>query len=458
MAVNRSRSFVFTLFQDIFLLLAILSACAVRYAIEPFSLYTGQKIGAALVVFVVYKLSFHYFNIYQINLHISLREFVTQLLIVNIVALIFLTILFYIYPPLIIGRGILSLNVVFTMLFTTAHRLLWGALSKEVAFTKNLLILGAGASARVVLSEVTNYRHSGYRILGLLTADPDRVGEEVGEGIRILGVVDDLSKIGKEMDVDEIVVALQEARGNLPFKDLLEFKIRGVQIIDSTQFHERFTGKIILEGLRSSWFIFSEGFVVGRFAQLIKRVSDLLTALVLTILTAPLCLLVSLIIKLTSKGPILFRQERVGLGGKTFMLIKFRSMKVDSEKEGPVWAQANDPRVTLVGRFVRRFRIDEIPQIWNVVKGEMSFVGPRPERPYFVSKLSDSLPFYPQRHILKPGITGWAQVRFPYGATMEDAKEKLQRDLYYIKNISLGFDAKILVETIGVVLGKMKAH
>ncbi len=458
MAANRSRSFVFTLFQDLILLASIVAASLLRYAIEPFDLFNHQKVIAILVVFVFYKMTFHYFNLYQTNLHLSLREFVSQLLIANIVTLILLTGLYYFTTPLVIGRGILALCVFFIMLFTTFHRLTWSAFSRDIAFTKNLLVLGADKNGQIVLSEIMKYRHSGYRILGMIDIDPTKVGKEVLSGVKIIGSPEDMLRIHSETHVDEVVVALEEARGNLPSDILMEMKLRGVQIIDSTQFHEQFTGKIVLEGLRASWFIFSDGFAISRFALITKRLFDLTTAISLMLATLPLSFFVGLIVKFSSKGPLLYRQERVGLRGQSFMLIKFRSMYTDAEKHGPVWAQENDPRVTPIGRFIRRFRIDELPQVWNVIKGEMSFVGPRPERPFFVQGLSKQLPFYTQRHVVKPGITGWAQVRYPYGSSEQDSKEKLQLDLYYIKNISMAFDVKILLETVSVVLGKMKVH
>jgi sugar transferase (PEP-CTERM system associated) len=457
LAVSRSRSFIFTLFQDLILIAGILAASTLRYAIEPFDLFTQQKAIAILVVFLFYKVTFYYFNLYQTTLHLSLREFVSQLLLANIVALVLLTGLYYFTTPLVIGRGILSLCVFFIMLFTTLHRLIWSSFSHDIAFTKNLIILGVDKSASIVLSEIMKYRHSGYRILGLVDINSLRVGEEVN-GTKIIGTSEDLLRIHSENHVDEIVVALEEARGNLPLEILMELKIRGVQVIDSTQFHEQFTGKIVLEGLRASWFIYSEGFAISRLNLIAKRIFDLTTAIMLIILTLPLTIFVGLLIKLSSSGPLLYRQERVGLRGQSFMLIKFRSMLVDAEKHGPVWAQANDPRVTRIGRIIRQFRIDELPQAWNVIKGEMSFVGPRPERPFFIQQLSKQLAFYTQRHLVKPGITGWAQVRYPYGSSEQDSKEKLQLDLYYIKNISIAFDVKILLETISVILGKMKVH
>ncbi|MBZ0271604.1 TIGR03013 family PEP-CTERM/XrtA system glycosyltransferase [bacterium] len=453
------RAFFFGLFQDLLIIAAILLAGLARYHLEPYEFYSTQRgIVAVGVVYLIYKACFHYFNLYQVKLHLSLREFVNRLLTVNIVALVVLTILYYAYPPLVIGRGILALSVIFVMFFTTLYRFLWGWLSRDVAFSNNLLVLGAQEAARVVLEEVEKYRHSGYDVIGVLAKDPQRVGERFFRNHRIIGTFDDLAAIAERRRVDMIVMALDRAAGAVPLDTLMMLKLSGVRILESTQFHEQFTGKIVLEGLRSSWFLFSDGFTMSRFSQVVKRVFDLLMSAMLFLTTLPLTAAVVLLIKLTSRGPIFYKQERMGLNGKSFMLYKFRSMREDSETAGPVWASENDPRVTRIGRFIRRFRVDEIPQVLNVIRGEMSFVGPRPERPFFVEKLSRVIPYYHQRHLVKPGITGWAQVRYPYGSSIEDAREKLQLDLYYIKNVNLWFDIKIMMETVGVVLGKMKVH
>ncbi len=453
-----SRAFLFGFFQDVLILAAIAGACYIRFLIEPFPMSLTQDAGPVLMLFAVVKFTFHYFNLYEITLHLSLREFVMRLLITHAVALIVLTLIYFLFDDLVIGRGILALTISLTMVLTTAYRLLWGVFSTDVRFAKNVLVLGDGRNAEVVLDEIAGYRNSGYRVAGIISNKRELLGREFKHGAHVLGGTDELVAICRARDIDQIIVALDEARGNLPFDLLLEAKVMGVRIVESTLFHEQFRGKIVIEGLRASWFIFSEGFVVSRMTQVAKRVFDVAASLGLLVVTAPICAVVTFLIRVTSPGPIFYRQERVGLRGATFQLLKFRSMRTDSEVDGPQFAQENDPRVTGIGRIIRRFRIDEIPQIINVLRGEMSFVGPRPERPFFVQQLARTIPFYSQRHVVKPGITGWAQVRFPYGASLEDSKEKLQLDLYYIKNMSMGFDIKILFETVGVVLGKMKVH
>jgi sugar transferase (PEP-CTERM system associated) len=270
----------------------------------------------------------------------------------------------------------------------------------------------------------------------------------------VVGSIDDIPALISQLNVHRVVVSLSEARGKLPMDRLLDLRLRGGVMFDHlASVYEEYTGKIAVENLRPSWLIFSDGFRKTRPLLFLKRVADVVLSAVGLLLLSPVMAIVAALVKLTSPGPALYHQERVGLNGRTFTVHKFRTMRSDAEKgTGPVWATANDSRVTTVGRFLRRTRLDEIPQLWNVLRGDMSFVGPRPERPTFVEQLSAQIPFYPQRHVVKPGVTGWAQVRYTYGASVEDAIEKLQYDLYYIKNMSLALDLVIVLETIKTVV------
>lgn len=252
--------------------------------------------------------------------------------------------------------------------------------------------------------------------------------------------------------IDHIIVALDDRRGNMPIAELLECKLQSRMIEDSVSFYEAITGKILVEKVNPAWLIFSDGFACGRMTYLIKRVLDLSLAVFILMASLPVSLLTALLIKLESPGPIFYRQERVGERGKVFSIVKFRSMRQDAERDGAVWASQNDCRVTRIGKFIRKVRIDEIPQIWNVLRGQMSFVGPRPERPVFVEQLVQKLPYYSLRHSAKPGITGWAQICYPYGASEEDALRKLEYDLYYIKNQSIFMDLLIIFRTVKTVL------
>jgi sugar transferase (PEP-CTERM system associated) len=269
----------------------------------------------------------------------------------------------------------------------------------------------------------------------------------------ILGSPKDIDRIVRSRHVDRIVVGLSDRRGRLPVEQLLRAKLSGVRVEDATTTYERLTGKILIDDLKPSWLIFSDGFRASRWTRFIKRMLDLSFSILLGLVTAPLMLLTAIAVKLESTGPAIYRQKRVGESGRVFLIYKFRSMRADAEQAGqPVWARDKDERVTRVGRFIRVTRLDELPQLWNVMRGDMSFVGPRPERPFFVEQLAREIPFYMQRHAVKPGLTGWAQVKYRYGSTIEDAMEKLRYDLYYIKHLSVFFDLTIALDTVKVIL------
>jgi len=268
----------------------------------------------------------------------------------------------------------------------------------------------------------------------------------------VIGDYTQIASIVKAGGVDRIIVALDERRGKFPLEQLLSCRLKGIPVDDGIVFTEQLAGKLSVENLHPSFLIFSDGFKSSEIFKAVKRSIDLLASLVALTLFFPICLLISLAIKLDSKGPIFYQQERVGEDERIFRLLKFRSMRVDAETGDPVWASENDPRVTRVGRVIRKLRFDEIPQMINVLTGEMSFVGPRPERPFFVKELENEVPYYDQRHVIKPGITGWAQIMYRYGASKEDALQKLKYDLYYIKHMSVLLDLMIIFETVKTVL------
>jgi sugar transferase (PEP-CTERM system associated) len=275
----------------------------------------------------------------------------------------------------------------------------------------------------------------------------------------VIGAIEDIPAIVRARSVDRVVVSLSDARGKLPMDKLLEMKLDGVSFDHLASVYEQYTGKIAVDNLRPSWLIFSDGFKKSRVQTAMKRALDVALAAVGLVVAVPLMALTAIAIKLTTHGPILYHQSRVGVRGRVFTVHKFRSMRQDAETEtGAVWARANDSRVTRVGKFLRRTRLDELPQLWNVLTGDMSIVGPRPERPEFVSSLTRQIPFYGQRHIVRPGLTGWAQVRYTYAASVEDAMEKLQYDLFYIKNMSIALDLFVLAKTVKTVLTGTGAH
>lgn len=316
---------------------------------------------------------------------------------------------------------------------------------------KTVLVVGDGLLAESITRHLQR-ESTGYRLVGYLTryeARSNGGNQHVQPSDRDPSTR--LDEIVKREGVRYLVVALSERRGGLPIDQLLACRIQGVKIVDGLAFYEEISGKIALAGLRPSYFVFNDGFRWPSRAA--KRALDLLLAISGLLITAPLFILLPLLIKAISPGPVFYRQERVGLGGRRFTILKFRSMYENAEQAGrAVWAQESDPRITPVGRFMRKFRLDELPQMLNVLRGDMSFVGPRPERPEFLALLCREIPFYSLRLMVKPGITGWAQVRFRYGATVQDAAEKLQYDLYYIKHMSLLFDSLIALRTIRTVL------
>jgi sugar transferase (PEP-CTERM system associated) len=315
-----------------------------------------------------------------------------------------------------------------------------------------VLILGTTKIAQQLLEELHRDGNPEFDVLGLVSEGPCSPFEALA-GRRILGDVHDLERILRQHTPDIVVVALSERRGNFPSKEILDCKMQGIRVEDWPSFYEKLTGKIHVHNLRPSWLIFADGFARSDFVMAVKFCIDMALALIGLCLALPFMIICAVLIKLDSAGPVFFRQERVGEHGKVFSIIKFRTMVADAEKDtGPVWAQNVDPRVTRVGHLLRRTGMDEMPQLLNVLKGEMSFVGPRPERPPFVAELQQQLPYYTQRLVVKPGITGWAQVRYGYGATIEDSLEKLQYDLYYIKNMSIFLDFLIILSTIHKVV------
>jgi sugar transferase (PEP-CTERM system associated) len=320
-------------------------------------------------------------------------------------------------------------------------------------FTEKILVLGSGEFSQKILSEVNGHRDSGYRLAGLITTNSERPCT-LPTHIPILSLNDNnICTFAESQRVRKIVVAMDDRRGKLPINELLRCKMTGMTVLEGESFYEKITGKILAENLNPSWLIYSDGFRKSQLIRLRKRLGDVVLAGLGLLVSLPLTLLAAVAIKLDSKGPIIYKQKRCGQNGRIFELCKFRSMIDNAEAEcGPVWALDNDCRITRVGKILRKFRFDEIPQMWNVLKGDMSFIGPRPERPEFVKELVRMVPYYSERHTVKPGITGWAQVSYGYAASVEDALEKLKYDLFYIKNMSLFMDFMIIFKTVKIVL------
>jgi sugar transferase (PEP-CTERM system associated) len=316
---------------------------------------------------------------------------------------------------------------------------------------QKIMIIGSGPLAKNIAVEILERDDIGFKIIGFITNNPERIGEKLVNP-SIVGDQSQILDIAAREKVVRIIVALDERRGKFPEAELLECKMKGITIEEGIEFYEHLTGKLQVESLRPSSLIFSDGFRKSKLTMGVKRAIGFSCSLIGLVLLSPLILIISILIKTNSRGTVFYRQARVGENGKVFKLIKFRSMINNAEVNGPVWADQNDNRVTRIGRWMRKWRLDEIPQMFNVLKGDMSFVGPRPERPFFIEQLRREIPFYNQRFYVKPGITGWAQIKYRYGASKEDALEKLKYDLYYIKNLSSLFDMIIIFETIKVVL------
>ena len=396
--------------------------------------------------------AFYLFDLYDFVVMHDRRELVLRLIQALGLAWIALAIAFYAFPGLMLGRSIslIALPLALGLMVGWRVSIHWFLGHPEIG--ERILIVGSGKLAVEVAREVLSRPDAGYRIIGFVGTDAELLGKSLINP-RVIGLTEQLGAIVKKEGIDRIVVAMGERRGQLPTAGLLELSLAGnVSIEEGASFYERITGRVSLNMIRPSWLIFSGRGRQARIATISRNAVHWLVALVGFILSLPIMLVTAALIKLESRGPIFYKQERVGKNGQTFTLIKFRSMKVDAEKSGPVWASKDDDRTTRVGRIIRKIRVDEIPQFWNILNGQMSFVGPRPERPHFVAQLAEEIPYYEQRHLIAPGLTGWAQIKYPYGASIEDARQKLQYDLFYIKNYSLVLDAVIMFETIKIIL------
>ncbi|MBK1726598.1 TIGR03013 family XrtA/PEP-CTERM system glycosyltransferase [Halorhodospira neutriphila] len=349
----------------------------------------------------------------------------------------------------------LSLGLSLSFVALVAKRRVYRGLARSPRLKQRILVVGVGSRAAAVteLQGERSAEEMPYTVIGFVAQERSRPVDVPPEQVIVPAAGQDLRSLARAYEADELVVAVRERRGQLPLEELLDCRLHGITVTDLTHFLERERRQLRLDSLNTSSLIFGSGFRQGRLRAAVKRATDLAVSLALLAVTLPLMAATAVAIKLESRGPVLYRQERIGRGNRPYLLYKFRSMRADAERDGvPQWARQADDRITRVGRVIRKLRIDELPQILNVLRGEMSFVGPRPERPPFVEQLSQRIPFYPARHSVRPGITGWAQVCYPYGASVEDAWEKLQYDLYYVKNHTFFLDAVILVRTVAVVV------
>lgn len=391
-------------------------------------------------------------GLYNLEWHGSLRAVLTRLGLSFGLGLAVMSLLFLVFPELLPGRGAFLMSFGLALSGILASRLLFNRWTRVGSLKTRILVLGTGSRAAHIEACIAQRGAAcNVRVMGYL---PMGGSHHFIDHARILDTQESLSVLATRLRIDEIVLAVRDRRsGGIPVADLLECRLQGIRIMELSSFFERENGHLQLDSMNASWMILAEGFHQGMLRDTAKRLFDLVISAAILVFSLPVIALAALLIKLESPGPVLYRQERIGQGGRPFTILKFRSMRADAEHDGkPRWASQNDSRVTLVGRLIRRTRIDELPQIFNVFFGDMSFVGPRPERPYFVQDLTQQIPYYGVRHTVKPGITGWAQVRYAYGSSVDDAMHKLQYDLYYVKNHSLFLDLMILFQTSQVVL------
>lgn len=418
----------------------------------PFSAQHANFFVTAIAYAAAMLFSMSALGMYKLNFREGFRDTFLRLMPACALSFAIMTLLFYLAPTIHLGRGALGMVVLVAAAGILLGRILFFKSSEAKLLESRIIFLGAGALARECSDlALHNTQYHKYRIIGFVPT----FGEVAHvPGSSILPATQSLVSLAKKFNASEIVVSVQNRRGgSFPIQELLECKLNGIKVVDAASFFEREANQIRIDSLQPSWLVFGGGFDQGFLRTFGKRIFDLVISLMIFAVSLPAMIVAGLLIFIEDGAPIFYQQERVGKNGKTFMVLKFRSMRNNAEKAGkPQWASSDDPRTTRVGRIIRKVRIDELPQILNVVKGDMSFVGPRPERPFFVKQLCQDVPFYNARHSIKPGITGLAQVRYQYGASVEDSIQKLQYDLYYVKNNSLFLDILILIDTLQVVI------
>ncbi|HFQ81975.1 MAG TPA: TIGR03013 family PEP-CTERM/XrtA system glycosyltransferase [Desulfobacterales bacterium] len=443
------RRIVFFLGEGALIFIAIFFMHMFFMGRESFLLHESQSLLRTSLVTIVFMLCLYFFDLYDLDVYSSMADTATRMTQAFGFGCIILAVIYYLFPSSVIPTRIFLLGYLLVCVLLALWRFIYITALNKRLLAEPIIMLGSGKLAADIADVIMNRIDAGYQIAAFVGREPP------------LFPIDDipfykhdktLTDICLRHKSEIIVAALDERRGTMPIHDLINCKLNGVRILAGISFFEKLTGKIMVERVNPDWIIYSSGFSTGRLLNAVKRGIDILLASLGLILSAPIMLASAIIIKLESPGPVFYLQTRVGLRGKNFKVIKFRSMRQDAESNGAVWAAANDNRVTRFGGFARQVRIDELPQLWNVLKGEMSFVGPRPERPVFVEILSKKIPYYSLRHNIKPGVTGWAQICYPYGASEEDALRKLEFDLYYLKNISLSLDSWIIFKTIKTVL------
>lgn len=445
------RAVVFFLGEGLLIFSSLLLVDLVMLGSGLFFLDLIPNATRALLVTIIFQLCLYFFDLYDLSNEVSLPNTFTRMTQAFGVGCILLGGIYYTVPFMIISTRVFWLGYIIICSSVTLWRGAYYLILRKRLFVQNILLVGTGVLASDIARIIEGVQDSVFKVIGF-------VGEQQPgfnpHGAPVRPAIEDFEEYFARHDIERIIVALDDQRGTTPVNALLQCKMRGVIIEQSTTFYERVAGKVMVEKIAPSWIIYSDGFSLSRWKYQVKRFMDIIFSSVILVGSLPVLLLTALLIKLESEGPVFYVQERVGEGNRIFRIIKFRSMAKDAEKNGAVWAKQNDDRVTRVGEVIRSLRIDEIPQLWNVLKGDMSLVGPRPERQIFVDDLSKKIPYYGIRHEIKPGVTGWAQICYPYGASELDALKKLEFDLYYMKNVSIVFDLLVIFRTVKTVLFK----
>ena len=450
MKVNDKSILALLLGDFLLALCAVYTGFGLRFGMVPVA--EGElQVKLEQLPFFVIGVMFSSFivELYNSDKSMTTKERAARIVIGLLMSFLFLSALYYILPAVKIGRGFFVLSICAFGVFQLLWQIMYTAYLNSTGLARKVLVLGTGLVAQKIGGIITSTNHQ-HVLRGYYSCDSEACA------VPPQAIVDNeagLIEAVRRENAQKIVVSLSERRGALPVRDVLSCKLSGIEVVDAPSFYEELTGKLLLENLRPSWLIFSDGFRMTSAMRFYKRLFDITAAAFGLLVSLPVLPLLAFAIMLDSGRPILFRQTRVGMREKPFVLLKFRTMRKDAESgTGAVWAQKDDQRVTSIGKVLRKVRLDELPQLWNVIKGDMSLIGPRPERPEFVENLKQIIPYYSERHFVKPGITGWAQIKYPYGASVEDAIEKLKFDLFYIKNLSPLLDLLIVLETIKVVL------
>jgi sugar transferase (PEP-CTERM system associated) len=447
-----ARTLFLVIAETLIIFSAMVAAVFLRFGADAeLALSYQQGFLKVTVVAAVCMICLYYFDLYDSLVISNPREVVTRLIVVLGVVCLVVAVLYYLYPPLQLGRGIFLLGIILVGLALIGSRELFFALNRSALFADSTILLGDGPLARSLAREIRNRYELGMRLVGYVgTANNS---EAQLSGLPVIGKLDNLVALVEQNQIKRIVVALQDRRSSLPVRELLDLRLKGFQVEDGGSLLERISGKIEVDQLHPSWLIFSDGFRLQPKVLVTQRLVAIVVSSLLLLVMLPFIPLIALLVKLTSPGSAFYSQKRVGKNGVVFNCYKFRTMRADAEADsGPTWASDSDPRVTSIGHFLRAVRLDEIPQLWNVLRGDMNFVGPRPERPEFETSLANEIPYYHLRRVIRPGITGWAQINCGYGASVEQSKEKMRYDLYYIKNMSLTLDLLITFQTIKTVI------